>query len=32
VVENPVVSKIVYQGNKQVSNDVLLTLMDTTIG
>jgi len=32
VVENPVVSKIVFTGNKQVSNDVLLALLDTTIG
>jgi outer membrane protein assembly complex protein YaeT len=32
VIENPVVSKLVFNGNKQVSGDVLLALMDTTIG
>ena len=32
VVENPTVTKIVFTGNKQVSNDVLLALLDTTIG
>ncbi len=32
VVENPIVTKIVFSGNKQVSNDVLLALLDTTIG
>jgi outer membrane protein assembly factor BamA len=32
VVENPVVSKLLFAGNKQVSSDVLLALMDTTIG
>lgn len=32
VVENPVVTKLLFEGNKQVSNDVLLALMDTTIG
>ncbi len=32
VVENPVVSKLVFTGNKQVTGDVLLALMDTTIG
>jgi outer membrane protein insertion porin family len=32
VVENPVVSKINFNGNKQVTSDVLLALMDTTIG
>ncbi len=32
VVENPVVSKLGFSGNKQVSSDVLLALMDTTIG
>jgi len=32
VVENPVVTKMLFAGNKQVTNDVLLALMDTTIG
>lgn len=32
VVENPVVTKLAFSGNKQVSSDVLLALMDTTIG
>jgi outer membrane protein assembly factor BamA len=32
VVENPVVTKLGFTGNKQVSSDVLLALMDTTIG
>jgi len=32
VVENPIVSKINFTGNKQVSSDVLLALLDTTIG
>ncbi len=32
VVENPVVTKIDFSGNKQVSDDVLIALMDTTIG
>lgn len=32
VVENPVVSRINFIGNKQVSTDVLLALLDTTIG
>jgi outer membrane protein assembly factor BamA len=32
VVENPLVSKLQFAGNKEVSSDVLLALMDTTIG
>ncbi len=32
VIENPVVSKLVFNGNQHVSNDILSALMDTTIG
>ena len=32
VIENPTVSKIAFNGNKQVSTDVLNALMDTTVG
>ncbi|HLJ83190.1 MAG TPA: POTRA domain-containing protein [Candidatus Eremiobacteraceae bacterium] len=32
VIENPVVSKIVFNGNQHVSNDILSALMDTTVG
>ncbi|MDQ6779896.1 MAG: BamA/TamA family outer membrane protein, partial [Candidatus Eremiobacteraeota bacterium] len=32
VIENPTVSKIAFTGNKQVSNDILNALMDTTAG
>ena len=32
VIENPVVSKIVFDGNQHVSNDILSALMDTTVG
>lgn len=32
VIENPVVSKIAFNGNKQVTTDILDALMDTTVG
>ncbi|MHB8140190.1 MAG: BamA/OMP85 family outer membrane protein [Vulcanimicrobiaceae bacterium] len=32
VVENPVITKIVFHGNKHVPSDTLLALMDTSVG